>query len=62
MLYDVIRVLGSPYSVRLTDSSQMRQVSHNFPSFFFILFYFFFAIWLPYGQLWAIVKGTASLT
>ena len=23
---------------------------------------FFTAIWLPHGQIWAIIKGTASLT
>ena len=29
---------------------------------FFFFFFFLPAIWLPHGQLWAILKGTASLT
>ena len=29
---------------------------------FFFFFFFLTAIWLTHGQLWAILKGTASLT
>ena len=28
----------------------------------FVLTFFLTAIWLPHGQLWAIIEGTASLT
>ena len=59
----------SARKVTLYETAKLHKFEHpqniikekiNF--FFFFFFFFLTAIWLTHGQLWAILKGTASLT